>query len=192
MKDFLHAAATLIDPAGAWPRVAKEPVDWVSLMTRYVVLLALIPALCGFIGACIIGVIVPGTGVVRAALFDGVFGAIFFYLENFAVVLALGLSLYLAAPLVGGRRNFAAALALAVYSYTPVWLTGIFLLLPGLHFLRLTGFYGAYVLLIGLPAMMRTPPSRGRGLAVLIVAFAFVLTLLAQWAQQRVFTLTAP
>lgn len=187
MKDFLHAAAILIDPAGAWPRVAKEPADWVALMTRYVAVLALIPALCGFIGACVIGVIVPGTGVVRAALFDGSFGAIFFYLENFVLALVLGLLLYLAAPLVGGRRDFSAALALAVYSYTPVWLTGIFLLLPGLHFLRLTGFYGAYVLLIGLPAMMQTPPSRSRAFAVLIVGCAFVLTLLAQSAQHRIF-----
>ncbi len=192
MKDFLHAAAVLIDPAGAWPRVAKEPVDWVSLMTRYVVLLALVPALCGFIGASVIGVIVPGTGVVRAALFDGIFGAIFFYLENFVVVLVLGVLLHLAAPLFGGRRDFAAALALAVYSYTPVWLTGIFLLLPGLHFLRLTGFYGGYVLLLGLPAMMKTSPRRTPAFAALIVVCALVLTLLATWAQHRVFALTAP
>jgi len=192
MKDFLHAIAVLIDPAGAWPRVAKEPLDWVALMTRYVVLLALIPALCGFIGACIIGVIVPGTGVVRAALFDGIFGAIFFYVENFAVVLVLAVLLHLGAPLFGGRRDFAAALALAVYSYTPVWLTGVFLLLPGLHFLGLTGFYGAYVLLLGLPAMLQTPPPRARAFAALIVVCALVLTLLATWAQHRVFALTAP
>ncbi len=187
MKDVLRAAAILIDPAGTWPRVAKEPADPVYLMTRTVALLALIPALCGCIGACIIGVIVPGTGVVRASLFDGIFGAIFYYLENFAVVLVLGLLVYLAAPPFGGRRDFAAALALAVYSYTPVWLTGIFLLLPGLHFLMLTGLYGAYVLLAGLPPMLQTPLPRARSFAALIVACAVVLTLLAQWAQHRVF-----
>jgi hypothetical protein len=187
MKDFLHAAAILIDPAGAWPRVAREPVDWVYLMTRYVALLALVPALCGFIGACVIGVIVPGSGVVRAALFDGIFGAIFFYLENFVVVLGLGFLLHLAAPLFGGRKDFTAALTLAVYSYTPVWLTGIFLLLPGLRFLMLTGFYGAYVLLVGLPPMMQTPPLRSRGFAMLIVACALVLTLIVEWAQRSLF-----
>jgi hypothetical protein len=187
MKDFLHAIAILIDPARAWPRVAKEPVDWVYLITRYVVLLALIPALCGFIGACIIGVIVPGTGVVRASLFDGAFGGIFFYLENFVIVLVLGLLLYLAAPWFGGRRDFAAAVTLTVYSYTPVWLTGIFLLLPGLHFLMLTGVYGAYVLFVGLPAMMQAPPPRSRVFAVLVVACALILTLLAAWAQHGVF-----
>jgi hypothetical protein len=187
MKDFFNAAAILIDPARAWPRVAKEPADWIYLMTRYVAVLAAVPALAGFIGACIIGVTVPGTGVVRAALFDGIFGAIFFYLENFVVVVALGLALHLVAPLFGGRRGFAAALTLAVYSYTPVWLTGIFLLLPGLHFLMLTGCYGAYVLLIGLPPMMQTKPPRSDLFAALTVACALVLILLAAWAQHRVF-----
>ncbi len=187
MKDVWRAAAILIDPAGTWPRVAEEPADPVYLMTRYVALLALIPALCGFIGACIIGVIVPGTGVVRASLFDGIFGAIFYYLENFVVVLVLGLLVYLAAPPFGGRKDFAAALTLVAYSYTPLWLAGIFVLLPGLRFLMLSGCYGAYVLLIGLPPMLQMPPRRARGFAALIVACAFLLTLLAEWAQHRVF-----
>ena len=191
MKNIFRAAAILIDPAAAWPRVAKEPADWLDLMTRYVALVALIPALSGFIGACIIGVIVPGTGVVRASLFDGIFGAIFFYLENFVLVLVLGLSIHFAAPLFGGRKGFAGALTLAVYSYTPAWLAGIFLLLPGLRFLTLLGCYGAYLLLVGLPLMTHTPPPQSRVFAALIVVAAFILTLFAGWAQHRVFGVPA-
>jgi hypothetical protein len=187
MKNFFRAAAILIDPADAWPRVAAEPADWRDLMTRYAALVALIPALSGFIGACIIGVIVPGTGVVRASLFDGIFGAIFFYLENLLLALALGVLIHFAAPLFGGRKGFAPALSLAVYSYTPVWLAGIFLLLPGLRFLTLLGCYGAYLLLVGLPPMTRTPPPQSRIFAALLVAAAFALTLFAGWAQHRVF-----
>ena len=39
------------------------------------------------------------------------------------------------------------AFKLAVYSYTPVWLAGIFLLLPGLRFLIVPSFYGVYLLM---------------------------------------------
>jgi hypothetical protein len=187
MKDLLRAAAILIDPAATWPRVAKEPADPVYLMTRYAALFALIPALSGFVGACIIGVIVPGTGVVRTSLFDGIFGAIFFYLENLVLVGVLGVLVHLGAPLFGGRRNFAAALTLVVYCYTPVWLVGVFLLLPGLRFLMLLGFYGAYVLLLGLPPMLQTPPPRSRAFAALLVVAALALTLFAGWAQHKVF-----
>ena len=35
----------------------------------------------------------------------------------------------------GGRADFDSAFKLAVYSFTPVWLAGIFLLVPGLRFL---------------------------------------------------------
>ena len=187
MKNIFRAAAILIDPAAAWPRVAKEPADWLDLMTRYVTLVAFIPALSGFIGACIIGVIVPGTGVVRASLFDGIFGAIFFYLENLLLAFALGLLIHAAAPLFGGRKGFARALSLAVYSYTPIWLAGTFLLLPGLRFLTLLGCYGVYLLLVGLPPMMRTSPQQSRVFAALIVAAALILTMFATWAQHRVF-----
>jgi len=188
MNNIFRAAAILIDPAAAWPRVAKEPDDWLDLMTRYVALAALIPALSQFIGACIIGVIAPGTGVVvRASLFDGIFGAIFFYLENFVLVMVLGLLIHFAAPLFGGRKGFASALALAVYSYTPVWLAGIFLLLPGLRFLTLLGLYGVYLVLVGLPPMTQTSPPRSRAFAALVVAAALVLTLFADWVQHRVF-----
>jgi Yip1-like protein len=187
MNNIFRATAILIDPAAAWPRAAKEPADPLDLMTRYATVAALIPALSGFIGACIIGVIVPGTGVVRASLFDGIFGAIFFYLENFALVGVLGVLVHLAAPLFGGRRNFAAALTLVVYSYTPVWLGGVFLLLPGLRFLMLLGCYGAYLLLVGLPPMIQTKPPQSRLFAALLVAAALILTLFAGWAQHKVF-----
>ena len=53
------------------------------------------------------------------------------------------------APLFGGRRDFGRALKVAVYAFTPVWLCGVFLLLPGLRFLELPGLYGAYLLVMG-------------------------------------------
>ena len=78
---------------------------------------------------------VPAVGLVRAPLFDGLFGAIFGYVLSCAIVLVLGILIDLVAPLFGGRRDFDSAFKLAVYSFTPVWLAGIFLVLPGLRFL---------------------------------------------------------
>lgn len=187
MNAIRRAAAILIDPAAAWLRIEKEPADPVYLLTRYVTLLALVPALFGFVGACIVGVVVPGIGPVRASLFDGIFGAIFGYLESFVVMLVLASIVRLAAPLFGGRGDFAGALTLSVYSYTPVWLTGIFLLLPGLRFLELSGFYSIYLLVLGLPPIMKTPQRRSIGFAVVIAACAFGLTLIAAFAQRKLF-----
>ncbi len=111
----------------------------------YVARLALIPAVFGFVGACLVGVVVPGSGVVRAPIFDGLFGAILGYVMSCATVLVLGLFIEALAPIFGGRRNFDSAFKLAVYSYTPVWLAGIFLLAPGFASWRSLAFYGAYI-----------------------------------------------
>ena len=187
MNAALRALALLVDPSAAWTRIEKESGDAASLLSGYVALLALIPVLSSFIGACLIGVIVPGAGVVRAPIFDGVFSAILGYAATFADVLLVGLVIEALAPRFGGRRNFTSAIKLAVYSFTPVWLAGVFLLLPGLRFLLLTGFYGVYVLAKGLPLLMKSPARKSLPYTAIIVVFAAILMLLTVAAQRALF-----
>jgi Yip1 domain len=187
MKAARRAKAMLLHPSAEWAVIERESGDPAYLLSRYVAVLALVPALCGFIGASVIGVVVPGTGLVRASLFDGFFGAIFGYAMAVAIVLVLALVINLLAPLFGGRKDFDSAFKLAVYSYTPVWLAGIFLLLPGLRFLILLSFYGAFVLVLGLPRLMKSPAQKSYGYAVVIVVCACALTLIAAAMQRMVF-----
>jgi Yip1-like protein len=187
MKATWRAKAMLLDPCTEWTAIERESGDPAYLLSRYVAVLALVPAVCGFIGASVIGAVVPGTGLVRASLFDGFFGAIFGYAMAVAIVLVLALIINLLAPLFGGRKDFDSAFKLAVYSYTPVWLAGIFLLLPGLRFLILLSFYGAYMLVLGLPRLMKSPAQKSYGYAVVIVVCACALTLIAAAMQRMVF-----
>jgi hypothetical protein len=187
MKAALRAKAMLVDPAAEWIKIERESGDPAFLLSRYVAVLALVPALAGFIGTSLIGTVVPGTGLVRAPLFDGVFGAIFGYVLAVATVLVLGFVINLAAPLFGRQKNFDNAFKLAVYSYTPVWLAGIFLVLPGLRFLVLTGFYGAYVLWTGLPRLMKSPPQKSLINVAVIVACACALAYITAALQRAVF-----
>jgi hypothetical protein len=187
MHAILRVPTILIDPNAEWARIEKESDDLAHLLLGYVALLALIPAVFGFIGACFIGAVLPGKGLVHAAMFDAVFGAIFGYVMSFATVALLALFIDIGATQFGGRSDFASALRLAVYSYTPVWLTGVFLLLPGLRFLMLTGFYGAYILMAGLPRLMRFPAEKTPGFAAFVVLCAFALTMLAADAQGALF-----
>ena len=129
----------------------------------------------------------PGAATVRTTIFNGLFGAIFGYVMACATVLVLGLIVDLAAPLFGGRRDFDSAFKLAVYSFTPVWLAGVFLVLPGLRFLMLSGFYGAYVLWLGLPRLIKVPEQKTPSFVVLIVVCACLLVYIAATAQRLVF-----
>lgn len=187
MNPVLRAPAILINPPAGWERIEKDAGDVADLLFRYVAPLALVPPLSGFVGVCIIGVIVPRVGPERAPLLAGIFGAIFGYLESIVLVLLLALIVNIAAPLFGGRRSFAKAFMLTIYSYTPVWLSGIFLVLPGLRFLVLTGFYGAYVLVAGLPLIMKSSKERSPSFAALILIFACALTFIAAALQSALF-----
>jgi hypothetical protein len=186
MRALSRAAAMLLDPSAEWARIEREPADPILLLTRYVALLGLIPALFGFIGATIVGANLPGTGTLRTPLVDGVLGAVFGYVETFAVVLLLGFLIDRLAPLFGGQRGFDSALKLAVYAYTPVWLAGIFLILPGLRFLMLTGFFGVYLLAVGLPRLMKAPEAKTPTYVLTVAALALALTYAAA-AQRGVF-----
>lgn len=192
MNAALRAYAILADPSAEWMKIETETEtgDAAYLLTGYVTLLALIPAVSGFIGACVVGVVVPGGGTLRAPILDGLFGAVFGYVMTCAAVLVLGLVISLVAPVFASRRGFDGAFKLAAYSYTPLWLAGIFLLAPGLRFLTLTGFYGVYLLWTGLPRLMQTPGPKVPGYAAAIVGCACALTLMIASAQHALFGLS--
>ena len=187
MNTHARALAIVVDPAAEWAAIAGEPGDPAYLLSRYVALLAVIPAVSSFAGASFVGEVTPNLGLVRASIFNSLFGAIYGYVLSCATVLVLGIVLNVVAPLFGGRRDFDNAFKLAVYSYTPVWLTGIFLVLPGLRFLTLMGFYGTYLLWLGLPRLGRITARHALVLTGLIVLCAFALTYGAAVAQRLVF-----
>ena len=76
-----------------------------------------------------------------------------------------------------------------MYSYTPVWLAGIFLLAPGLRFLSVVGFYGVYLLWTGLPPLMKVPPSSVPRYTAVIAVSACVLTVAVAAVQHGLFGL---
>jgi hypothetical protein len=137
----------------------------------------LIPALARFVGASFVGGYAPMSASLP--------GAAITYVAGFASVYALAAIMTVMAPSFGAKRSFAAALKLAAYSLTPFWLAGIFLIVPGLSFLIVLGLQGAYLLWVGLPILLRTPPGRA-------LPFAAVVTLCAIAAVVAINTIAAP
>ena len=98
MNAGTRVKSILLDPAAAWRLIEKEVGDPAYLLSRYVALLALIPALSGFVGATLIGSIAPSGVIVRVDIVDGLLGAIFSYATSCAMALLLGLLINLLAP----------------------------------------------------------------------------------------------
>ena len=187
MNALVRSKAILVDPAAAWRGIEKDVGDPAYLLSRYVAVLAPIPALSSFVGASVVGVVTPSGAILRANLIDGLFGAVFSYAASCAIVLLLGLIIDFLAPLFGGRRDFEEAFKLAVYSFTPLWLAGIFLLLPGLRFLLLTGIYGIYLFWLGAPRLTKMPEQQAANFTLVIVVCTAGLLYGAALAQRMLF-----
>jgi hypothetical protein len=168
MELLRRVKAILLTPHSEWPVTAQEKGEASRLFIHYVAILALIPAVARFIGASLIGGYAP--------IASGLAGALVTYLSGFAIVYGLALIIDALAPRFGAQKNFPGALKLAVYSYTPVWLTGIFWLVPGLSFLVILGLHGVYLLWAGLPMLMRAPAEKALPYTAAVAGCALVIT----------------
>ncbi len=167
----------IIEPRTEWQLIASDPAD-LRPMLRYVAILALIPAIAGYIGSTYVGTEVS-VGRFHDALPTGVIKALISYLFSFVIVYLTALAIDVIAPVFGAQRNFSNALKLSVYSYTPIWLLGIVLLVPGLRFLTLLGLYALRLLWTGLPPLMGPPRNKVLyySIAITVVAFVIVFAL---------------
>jgi hypothetical protein len=84
------------------------------------------------------------------------------------------------APNFGSQKDFARAFQLVAYSSTAMWVAGILRVVPLLGILvLLASLYGIYLLYLGLPHLMKTPPEKvGVYLVVSIVVVIAVNVLI--------------
>ncbi len=160
----------LLKPKDTWPVIAAEPGDTVSLYKDYLIFLALVPAVAGFIGMSLIGF--GGFGFsMRVPLVSGLVNMLVGYVLLLAMVFALGLIANVLAPTFGGTKDPVSALKLVAYGSTAAFLGGVFSLIPALSILGLlASLYSIYLIFTGVPVLMKCPPEKAVAYtAVLIV-----------------------
>ena len=165
----------LLKPRETWAAIDGEPADTARLFTGYLMILAAIPAVCGFIGMSLIGM--GGFGFsMRVPLLAGLANMAVFYVLSLVGVYVLALVINALAPTFGGTQNQGQALKVAVYASTAAMLGGVFSLLPALAILGLVAaLYSLYLLYLGLPLLMRSPAARAVPYTAVVVVVAIVL-----------------
>ena len=157
--------AILLTPKTEWAAIEGEPGDPQFLFTNYVAILAAIPAVCGFIGVSIFGHSVAA----------GLELAVISYILAFVGAYVMALINDGLAPTFGGQKSQPSSLKLAVYSLTPFWLVGVFLLIPALGVLRILGLYGLYLFWIGAPMLMKVPEDKSIAYTAAVVVCSLVV-----------------
>jgi hypothetical protein len=166
-----------LTPNTEWSIIADEPTTTGDLITGYVVPLAAIGAVAGFVGGTIIGRSLPFIGTYRMPLATGLGLAVLTFVMAIVGVFIISLIINALAPSFGAEKNSIRALKVAVYSYTPAWVAGVLQVLPVLGILGvLAGLYGLYLLYLGLPRLMKCPEDKALGYTVVVVICAIVVT----------------
>ena len=154
-----RAKSILLSPKTEWAVIEPERTDVKTLTLNYLLPLALIPAIAGFIGFGLIGQNVLGMHIGSAGY--GLRYAIVSLVSTIGGAFLTAYIIDLLAPSFGSEKNFLQSFKLVVYSYTPMMVAGVFLIIPALGILAtLAGLYGLYLLYIGLQPMKKTPDDK--------------------------------
>lgn len=170
-----RAKNLILQPSQEWKVIDAEPHTVQDLYTRYVMILAAIPAVCAFIGFSLVGVGVFGA-TYRTPMASGVAYLVVSYLMGLATVYVFALVIDALAPSFGGQKNFIQALKVAAFTPTAAWLAGVFSIIPSLSIIgALLSLYSLYLLYVGLPLLMKTPEDKTIPYIVVVLIAAIVL-----------------
>ena len=164
----------LLKPKQTWPVIAAEAGDVASIYTNYIVILAAIPAIAGFIGLTMIGVGAFGMSY-RVPILTGLVQMSVGYVLSLVMVFVLALIVNALAPTFGGTKNQVQALKLVAYGATAGFVGGIFSLIPMLGILGLlAGLYSIYLIYTGIAVLMRCPADKAGVYTAVVIVCAII------------------
>ena len=176
-KLIARAKAILLTPKTEWPVIAGEPATAADLYKNYIVILAAIPAIFGFIKFSVIGISIPFAGTIRLGVGAALTQVVLQYILTLVMVFVMALIIDALAPTFGGQKDQTQALKTVTYAYTASWIAGIAQIIPGLWVIIaiVAGIYSIYLLYLGLPQTMKCPPDKAAGYTVVVIIVAIVL-----------------
>ncbi len=175
-----RAKNIILAPAKEWDVIKGEPLTIAEMFTQYAMILAAIPAVAGFIGYVVIGMSFGGFGTFRWPIGTALVWAILSYVLSLAGVFLLGFIIDALAPTFGCQKNLAAAVKIAVFSYTPAWIAGILNIIPALSVLVIiASIYSLYLLYLGMqkikePAKDKLMPYFVAAIVAMVVIYWLV------------------
>jgi hypothetical protein len=164
----------LLQPKQTWPAIEAEPADTGSIYGGYLVFLAAIPAVAGFIGLSLVGAGAFGYSI-RLPVLTGLMHMVIGYVMSLVAVFLLALITDALAPTFGGSKSAINALKLVAYGSTAGFVGGVFGLIPSLGMLGLlAALYSIYLIYTGVPVLMKCPPEKAAAYTAVVIICGIV------------------
>ncbi len=161
----------LLSPKSEWPVIDAEPATIAGLYTGYIMPLAALPVIAGFLALVLLA------GGIPVAVGTAITIAIAGYIRSLIGIFVVAFIIDALAPTFGGQKNLVQAHKAIAYAATAAWIAGIALIIPILGGLvTLVGaLYSLYLLYLGLPVVMKAPADKAAGYTVVVVVAAIVV-----------------
>lgn len=169
-----RAKNILFKPLDEWPRIEAEPSTIGDILVRYVLPLAAIGPVAGFIGGQVFGYGALGF-TYRPSLLSSLSSAIVTYVLSVIGIFVLSLIADFLAPKFGGTSNRLSAFKLVAYSWTAGLLAGVFGIIPSLAFLAILGLYSVYLLYTGATPLMKVPQDKAVSYTAVTIVCAVLI-----------------
>lgn len=176
-KLIARAQKILLDPRNEWNVIAGETSSTGDIYRNYLLYLAALPALAGFIKGSLIGTTVPVLGTMRVGIFAGLGTMVLRYAMSLAMIYVVALIIDALAPYFKAQKDPLQALKTIAYAYTAAMVASIAQVLPWIGWLVALagGIYSIYLLYLALPVTMKCPPESARKYTVVSVLATVVL-----------------
>ncbi|AHG21694.1 membrane protein [Chania multitudinisentens RB-25] len=181
-----HVWGLLAHPRTEFKNIKSENETLSHLYTHHVLLMALIPVICTYIGTTRWGWLSGGGQAIRLDMITALYTAVAFYLLMLAGVAIMGKVIHWMARRYETRPSLHHCMVFAGYVATPMFLSGVVALYPVLWLCLLAGIiglcYSAYLLYVGIPHFLNIDRKEGfifssSTLAIGILLLEFLLGL---------------
>ncbi|MDT8309068.1 MAG: Yip1 family protein [Bacteroidales bacterium] len=173
----------ILQPKQEWVKIDQEQPDTMKILTGYVLPLVLIPTIFTILGWGLVGKSYGGFLGVSMKLKGwewGIQQGVILFISQILMVYVSALVIDLLSGSFKSEKNFGKSFQLVAYAMTPMWVAGVFYIIPSLGFLVfIAGIYGLVILYHGVAPIKKTPVESVTGyfvvsLLTIIVAMIVV------------------
>lgn len=151
----------LVTPKAEWEKINGEEQSLASLATGYILPLAIVGAVCAFIGYGLIGFDTGFLGIKIKGTNWGLYEAISRLASALIGFIISSYVIDALAPTFKSEKNINKSAQLMAYSATASLVGSVFLILPSLAILALLcGLYGVYIMYLGIGPLKKTPEDQ--------------------------------
>lgn len=180
-----------------WGLYAHPVEEWQTIDERHesfkyslshIMLIALVPAVCGYFSLAQIGWSVGVGDRLLLTADAALMLSVGMYFALVGGVFMLGYLAHWMAKTFGSDPTYTQTLELAAYTATPLYMAGISALYPELWFVMMVAFiglaYSVYLLYAGVPILMHIPEERGfiYSSSVVTVGLILLVSIMAMFA----------